>query len=136
MRLIDMQVSVNATAPGGHQTAQEQAVYTYRFLHDVDQARKVNIERQQSPQPAIAATMSSIVSDDVPQPARSFTNRIRRKEEHQSTDDEANGELELKSDTYGEVQKGISQPASTQTYLQLSRQKIFAVEPRFIDYSV
>lgn len=80
MRLIDMQVSVNGTAPGGQQTTQAQALYTYRFLHDVDQARKTNLQRQESAQPAVATAASAALSDQAPLRVRSYTNRVKREE--------------------------------------------------------
>lgn len=80
MRLIDMQVSVNGTAPNGQQTAMGQVLYMYRFLHDVDQARKANLQRQESTQPTAATTASVALSDPPPLRVRSYTNRVKREE--------------------------------------------------------
>lgn len=80
MRLIDMQISVNGTAPAGYQTAQAQAMHMYRWLHEVDQARKTNLHRQTSTTPAAGTAASVALSDQAPLRLRSYVNRAKREE--------------------------------------------------------
>jgi hypothetical protein len=78
MRLIDMQISVNGTAANSQYAAQAQAAQTYRYLSLVDQARKINLHRQESTQPAAALSTAGSVSD--PMRVRSYANRVKREE--------------------------------------------------------
>lgn len=76
MRLVDIQMSVNGTAPGGEQYGQLQSATAYRFFNDIQEARKTNLQRQESAQPTQLTYASLPLQDQ----KTSYLNRV--KQEH------------------------------------------------------
>lgn len=85
MRLVDMQVSVNATVPGGDQYGQLQSAVVYRFFHDIEQARKTNLQRQESTIP-VQLTYAPLTLQDQ-KTTVTYTNRVKRESDHSKEED-------------------------------------------------
>lgn len=87
MRIVDLQMSLGGSAPAGAQTGALQAVQTYRFLRDVDHARRENLHRQESVVASSSAAASLRTQDAVSAPQRTYVNRARRDPERRGADD-------------------------------------------------
>lgn len=78
MRIVDLQMSFGGSAPAGAQFGAAQAVQTYRFLRDVDHAKRENLHRQESVVTSSPAAASLRSQDVMSTSVRNYVNRARR----------------------------------------------------------
>lgn len=78
MRVVDLQMSVSGSIPAGVEVGSLHAAQGYRFYKDVDHARKLNLQRQESVLAPNSTGPTLLIQESIPSPARLYVNRAKK----------------------------------------------------------